>query len=64
MITATHLRQREHAVQVVEDVEWLLGTDHPDSIAARLGYPSSRRLGDALRRWGRTDLARRLQEEL
>ena len=45
---------------VLEDCEWLAGTDRPDNIARRLGY----RNGDSLRKqlwnWGQRDLAARL----
>ena len=62
MITATHIQQRTRAVEVIEDVEWLIGTDHPDSIGVRLGYRDALHLADALRRWGRPDLTSRLKE--
>ena len=42
---------------VIEDVEWIIGTDSPESIAVRLGYGSGRRLADQVKRWGRPDLA-------
>ena len=50
-------------VRRIEDVEWLLGTDSPESIARRLGYANERNLVDLLRRWGRPDLAARMTRE-
>lgn len=50
----------ERQGHVIEDVEWLLGTDTPESIANRLGYANLRNLLDLLRRWERRDLAERL----
>ena len=55
------LHNRQH---VIEDVEWIIGTDHPRSIAHRLGYASLDSLLDNLRRWGRGDLARRLVAQM
>ena len=51
-------RIRQQAV--IEDVEWIIGTDSPESIAVRLGYRRLNNLLTALRRWGRADLADRL----
>ena len=45
---------------VIEEVCFLLGTDSPDNLAPRLGYPSLVELTAALRGWGRADLAARL----
>ena len=45
---------------VIEDVEWLAGTDHPDSIARRLGYRNGDSLTKKLRIWGQHDLVARL----
>lgn len=47
----------------IEDVEWLLGTDSPDNIAARLGYKDAANLATLLRRWDRPDLAARLARD-
>jgi hypothetical protein len=44
--------------ELIEDVEYLLGTDSPEGIAARLGCSSPRNLSQRLRRAGRGDLAR------
>ena len=46
---------------VIEDVEWIIGTDHPDNVARRLGYRSSKCLADQVKLWGRPDLADRLR---
>ena len=46
--------------QVIEDCEWLAGTDHPDNIARRLGYRDSDSLTKQLWNWGQRDLAVRL----
>ena len=45
---------------VIEDVEWIIGTDSPESIAERLGYRRLDTLQSSLRKWGRADLADRL----
>ena len=45
---------------VIEDVEWVAGTDHPDNIARRLGYSGGDSLSKQLRNWGQRDLAARL----
>ena len=46
--------------QVIEDCEWVAGTDHPDNIARRLGYCDGDSLSKQLRNWGQRDLAARL----
>ena len=46
--------------QVIEDCEWLAGTDHPDNIARRLGYSDGNSLRKQLWNWGQRDLAARL----
>lgn len=46
--------------QVIEDVEWVAGTDHPDNIARRLGYSSEHSLTAQLQHWGQRDLVARL----
>ena len=46
--------------QVIEDVEWVAGTDHPDNIARRLGYRNGDSLTKQLWNWGQRDLAARL----
>ena len=45
---------------VIEDVEWIIGTDSPESIAERLDYRCLDTLQSSLRKWGRADLADRL----
>lgn len=51
-------RQRRRD-QVLEELDLLLGTDAPASIARRLGYSSPKNLARVLHRWGRPDLAQR-----
>ena len=46
--------------QVIEDIEWVAGFDHPDSLAERLGYKSAKTLTTQLQHWGRYDLAERV----
>lgn len=48
---------------VTAEVEFLLDTDSPDSIAIRLGYSCADVLSKRLTEWGRTDLATRLRAE-
>lgn len=53
----------KHAAKVaelIEDLEWVAGTDHPERLAQRLGYSSAQVLSRSLYRWGRADLARLL----
>ena len=45
---------------VLEEVQWLAGTDHPDNIARRLGYRNGDSLTKQLWNWGQRDLAARL----
>jgi hypothetical protein len=47
--------------QTLEDLEWIIGTDSPENVAHRLGYASVKSLERVLHRWGRPDLASRLQ---
>ena len=46
--------------QVIEDCEWVAGTDHPDNIARRLCYSSEHSLTAQLQCWGQRDLVARL----
>lgn len=46
------------AAELIEDIEWILGTDTPERIAARVGYPRMKSLTRRLERNGRPDLAR------
>lgn len=46
----------------IENVEFLLGTDSPESIARRLGYKSAKNLSCVLYRAGRPDLGRRIAQ--
>lgn len=45
---------------IIEDVEWIIGTDQPINVAARVGLTLDG-LRDVLNRQGRTDLADRLR---
>ena len=45
------------------EAEWLLGTDAPETIAARLGYRDLKALCAALSRAGRVDLVARLRDD-
>lgn len=45
------------------EVEWLLGTDAPETIAARLGYLTAKHLAERLRAFDRPDLASRLLDD-
>ena len=45
---------------VLEEVRFLAGTDHPDRLAARLGYRNGISLVTQLQHWGRHDLATRV----
>lgn len=49
----------EHRKYVVGELDRLVGTDWPESLAARLGYENFHSLQAALKRWGRPDLAAR-----
>ena len=49
--------------QVIEDVEWLAGYDHPDNLARRLGYKSGVSLVTQLQHWRRYDLAERVTRD-
>lgn len=48
---------------VIAELEHLVGTDVPASIARRLGYSGVEPLRRSLMRWGRHDLARLLNVE-
>lgn len=50
------------AEYVINEAEYLLGTDWPENIAHRLGYTNIDNLICALRRWGRPDLAERFNK--
>ena len=45
---------------LISEVEFLVGTDAPDSLARRLGYAHADSLARALQNWGRDDLAEKL----
>ena len=50
----------ERRKYLIGEVEFLVGTDTPDSLARRLGYANLDNLADALIKWGRRDLAAKL----
>ena len=53
-------RAERKAAVLIEDLEWIIGTDQPESIARRVGAPSLGALEARLRRSGRADLWIRL----
>lgn len=53
-------KPRNHA-ELLEDLEWIIGTDHPDNIARRLGYSNAENLERVLHKWRRPDLAARVR---
>lgn len=53
----------ERRADVASEVERLIGLRDPEDIAVALGYHSASSLDRALRRWGYSDLARRLAED-
>ena len=55
--------ERARREQVIEDFEWIVGTEHPERIAARLGFPCVEHLQRNLYRWGRADLVHRLNAQ-
>lgn len=48
------------AAELIEDVEWIIGWDNPESIARRMGYATTQSLYDMLRRNQRDDLVQQL----
>jgi hypothetical protein len=56
-------RESSKRRRVVEDVEFLIGTDYPLSIAKRVGYAKVRSLVRILEAADRVDLAERLSRE-
>ena len=54
-------RREQHKAATLEDLEWIIDTDHPERVAARLGYARPEYLIRCLYRWGRMDLAVRLE---
>ena len=53
--------QRQH---VIAEVELLAGLRNPDDLSRALGYRRPCNLEDALRRWGRGDLADKIQQRI
>jgi len=56
-------RDRAYRDSLLEDLEWIIGTDHPERVALRLGLTLDG-LQRNLYRWGRTDLVARLSAEV
>ena len=56
-------RAQARRAAVIEDAEWIAGTDDPDRAANRLGYRNAETLVHLLNRWGRDDLARKFRKE-
>lgn len=59
--TCYYRRRRNSTItpigELIEDIEWLVGTDSPEHIARRVGYDNPEALGRRLARHGRHDLA-------
>ena len=51
-------------MDVIEDVEWIIDSDSPESVAARLGYKNVHALIRMCERWERPDLAAKLRRRL
>src|SRR5690349_8301651 len=49
---------------IVEDVEWIIDTDHPESIARRVGYSKPENLVNRLRKLGAVELADKLARKI
>ena len=50
-------------LETISELEHIIGTDNPESIAKRLGYAEPKSLLKALRRAGRYDLSQRFGRE-
>jgi hypothetical protein len=61
-------RQNAHYAQMradrMEDVEWIIDSDSPENVAARLGYKNVHALIRMCERWERPDLATKLRRRL
>ena len=62
-LCAARRSRKNRYAQMIEDLEWIIGTDSPESIAERLGYRCIDTLQSSLRKWGRADLADRLSPD-
>lgn len=51
------IRRHREVTALVEDIQWLAGTDTPGSIARRVGYDRPEALSRRLSRYGYHDLA-------
>jgi hypothetical protein len=56
-----HYKAERRRQERIRDIEWIIDTDHPERIAQRLGYERPESLVRTLQRWGRHDLANRLE---
>jgi hypothetical protein len=54
----------DHRQALIEDLEWIIDTDSPEHVAQRLGYANADNLSRVLYRWGRNDLAARLDRRV
>ena len=57
------VKQQNRMVDVIAEVELLLGTDNGYNIARRLGYAHRGSLSRALQRQGRRDLASKIDTD-
>ena len=68
--TSRHARARQTAKYAqmradrMEDVEWIIDSDSPENVAARLGYKNVHALIRMCERWERPDLATKLRRRL
>ena len=56
--------RQKPVLEAVSELEWIIDTDNPESIAKRLGYASPQDLMRFLRRAGRQDLSSRLARQV
>ena len=56
--------KRVSRANLIEDVEWIVDHDHPDSVAERVGYKDGRSLRDRLYDIGEPELAEKLSRNL
>jgi hypothetical protein len=61
-MSATRMTARR--ADVIEDVEWIIDSDSPENVAARLGYKNVHALIRMCERWERPDLATKLRRRL
>lgn len=61
--TASTLRAQDRASYVIGEVEHIIGTREPRDVATALGYANVKSLVRMLGRWGRHDLAVRIERQ-